>query len=607
MPGLLQVPLFPDELLASYVARVARANGVRSSRFLCADLEVDYVGMVNGDEKQLRRLAHALGKSFEELRRHSVELLPNKSVVIANEVFEAPGVKRGILRYCPKCFAEDELNPGRMPGTRRYRRAHWLVEGLNTCIPHSWTLVELEGHHERREDFYELLVGREHEIAAKNASSKMRVPNALEIFIHERMTGQRCHGELLDQTPLHIAISISRLFGVAEIHGKNIKIGGLSDTELSSATSAGFAVVLAGPAAIFACLDDIVRQKSKNGRGGIFEKYGILYTMLRRRPGSRYDTFASIVEQHAGETMPLRRSTRPPIARSFTTVSEIARETGLSHEVVRRRLSDADLWGKEAGASIPFYAKEIFAGSSRKLVKNKRAAEILGGDKDLVDILDAAGLLRRANMANDRLDSNRRRRPQADYVEEEVLLLRQGVYGKVNSSSRQGLMSLREVARRHELLKTTVIAKLINGDYKTVARKGVDALLDDIMLDPLEVDPTDGKFVSVETAASLADIELKSFRKLITHGIIQSTKRQAEGQYSPRTLVSTKDIESFNKLYVSVRRISAATGLAQLKVAARIKSENVELAFSPNDVKCWIITRANFAALFGIQDAVREP
>ncbi len=597
MVRLLRVPLLPDELLTSFASRTARANGRASARFLCADVGLSYEKLSAGDRGAVEDFAALTDVPIEQLWESALISGDRKDFTVAGETFQGNAVQKLRLRFCPKCFEDDEASDHSMPGTRRYRRMAWLIASVEVCTAHSCQIVELRPHRERRTDFYELLDQRQTEIAGLSERVVDAVPTKLDEFIHGRLRGQNGEWGLVTNLPAYEALFMGNVVGVAKLFGKHHPIQGLSQAQINAATRVGFDSLVFGELEFRRILDEISSQQNESKRkdGGLTETYGRLFLHLSRQPPeSVYAPFLKMLIQHGSERMVIRTRTRPASAagsEKWISISEIARRTGLDHSVIRRRLSDAKVIDASRTVSkVPATAMAIFERSGR-LVKRGKACEILGCDANLIDSLVAAGMLQRSNPVLDLAATGRNRQMTSDFAEADLTALRQSIYARVNATATDGMLTIRQAADRFSLMRIDILTRLIEGRYPTVASVGTDTLVDDILLLPGEVNPAEEGYVTSREAVRLLGVWPTTFRKLMSKGIIQYAERKFEGQFLSRRVIKLADIESFNDRFVSVRGLAKSSGLSTVKISNRVKSRGINLAFPPGDVNAWFIRR----------------
>jgi hypothetical protein len=603
MVRLLRVPLLPDEVLTSFASRTARANGRASARFLCADIGISYNKLAAGDRSAVTKFACIVDVPVEDLLGRAIITGERKDFTIAGERFQSNAIQKLRLRFCPRCFEADDANEALKPGTRRYRRSAWLVSAVEVCPFHSCRIAELEPHREERTDLYELLDQRQAEIQCLSQAAIIMPSGKLDEFIHGRLLGQRQDYGLATDMPAYEALFLGNLVGVAKLFGKHQPVQGLSKAQMNAATRVGFERLTLGEDEFRRVLGEIASQGDENNgkrkSGGLYETYGRLFRHLSIQPAdSVYAPFLEMIAKHGADTMIIRgRAHVMAGSKKWISISEISRRTALNHSVVRRRLIDAKVIdGSGPVSKVPAAAMAIFENSGR-LMKRGEACRFLGCDTDLIDRLVAAGLLRRSNPFLDLAATRRSRQMTSDFSESDLAALRQAIYARVNGTAIEGMLTIRQAVARFSLRRTDIIAGLIEGRYRNVSSVGTDILINDILLDPTELNPNEAGLVSSREALRLLGVWPATFRALMSQGIIQYVEKKCEGQFISRRVIKIADIEAFNASYASVRGLARSSGLSTVKISNRVKRLGIDLAFPPSKVKAWFVRQEDVARI----------
>jgi len=146
MAGILQVPLFADETLPSWVARLARANGKLSSFSFCGDVGIDFFGLMLGRPAEIEKLAFVTGRASPELTRHALVVGAGHRVQLAQEIIPKKFMRKNRIAFCPSCFAADDVGNQGPLDTRRYFRKSWLMDDAKICTLHGCRIDALPPH-----------------------------------------------------------------------------------------------------------------------------------------------------------------------------------------------------------------------------------------------------------------------------------------------------------------------------------------------------------------------------------------------------------------------------------------------------------------------------
>ncbi|WP_276120046.1 TniQ family protein [Pararhizobium qamdonense] len=588
MNGLLRVPLFDDEILSSYLSRLARANGNVAFKF-CSDLGLNYHLATRGDPGEMAKLSELCGQSASTLSRHGVMFGEGHRVTILGETFGKRAVAKHRVRFCPDCFEQDEDDRTRMPHTRRYLRGVWLLRAIETCAVHSRSFVALEPQKEkgsRYVDFCELLELRAGEIREKSASARRRTPTELETFAHDRLNGIREHGDLLDGIALNVAIDISRMLGVALDHGKHQLITKLSPQQQADAARTGFHCLRQGTPAFDAALDNLSYDGAIPARG-VYPAYGKLYTLIfQHRSGSEYDIVRSWIREHAEKNLPAKTAPRLLVAdqaEKWTTVGTIARGLGISKAAVLHRLADADVHVGTHGV-VEGAAAGLFGRFRGVRLSGKKAAAILGCPTEIFFQLVTGGLIKRLDLDDAAVSKKSAKRQTKLFSAEEIEAFRRGLFDRAKGSADKRLLSVRQIARKHSMPQATVITQIFEGRLETVACLETGCgILDDLVVDSDEFTRSadSSGLVSAGEACRLLDIRAASLTRLLALGVFEFSEEQNRPQRFARRMIDRSEIDAFRERYVTIAQLVRSTGLDRGTVHSRIKAEGIRPAFPP--------------------------
>ncbi|WP_018896474.1 TniQ family protein [Rhizobium sp. 2MFCol3.1] len=583
MAGILQVPLFSEETLPSWVARLARANGKLSSFSFCGDVGVDFSGMLLGRPAEVEMLASLTGRASCELTSHALVFGAGHQVQIANETVSKKFMRKNQLAFCPKCFADDDAgNPGAID-TRRYWRKSWLMSDAKVCVVHGCQLEGLPPH-SRLHDLCQVLDRNSIAVAGYISAPVHAEPSLVDKFIVERLAGNVSHGPLLDGIPLGAAIHTARLLGVALSHGSEQAVTQLSKEEVALSTDKGMCVLQSGASGVRAALDSIVNPRAT----AIYFAYGRLANMLLRSTGDEYQPIKEIFIQHASGRFMLRGERLSAENKTWTSATALARVTGSSKDRVRRRLYETGITTSMNSETVPMDAVFDLLSEDDEHVKAKTACEIVGCDKEMFDSLVEAGLIERAYEAA-RMP-NGKRRFQANFRRRDLVDFRQSVEVRAQSGVTDSMITLRLAARRSGKSKAAIIAGILSGEYKIVGLSGKALMADNVMLDFSELDPP-GDFVTALQAATLLNVRSDTLAKLLVHGVIPYREVSGLNQRFKRKMVDRKDIADFVDRYVSIAQLVAETGLDRNLINARMRSRGVRPVFPPAEFKTAFIER----------------
>ncbi|CUX67034.1 MULTISPECIES: TniQ family protein [Agrobacterium] len=497
-------------------------------------------------------LSSLVGLPSEQLTRHATAVTSYRSTTLFGQTFEQALLLRNTLRFCPKCFEADELCGDRIPGTRRYRRALWLLKPYRTCHVHHCELVELPGR--KTSPSFDFCVELEVEcekIQRLSSGLSDRPAGPVDLFIGDRFYSNVSHGPLIDQLETAVVLNISRVLGVALVHGRDQTLELLTQKALGEATHVGYEALAGGVDRFYEALDRI----SEGAAAGTFLRYGRFYTHIRQsQHKDSYQQICELFRAHVVDRYPLPASVKN-FARTqdekWTTVAHISSVTGLSSPVVRRRLVDANIDTK----AIPIGALALFERMSGGTIQSRKAANILRCTPGFVANLVAAGVLRRLDF--DQI-GHRGQRNTRLISEVEVKELHEAIQKVATSALEPGMQSVKEVSERIGINRVDLLTKIVRNELKRVALSGRPLLLDDLMVDPSELKNSkfSGTHVDNTEALRILEISQRSLWALQKSRSINFEEVSSDSGAVVYRVTSRADLRDFRKRYVSVNQLT---------------------------------------------------
>lgn len=590
---MLQVPLFADEVLPGFVSRLAKANRMGPLGYFCKAYGMSFHGLNHGKPDAIEMLSSLVGLPSEQLTRHATAVTSYRSTTLFGQTFEQALLIRNTLRFCPKCFEADELCDDRIPGTRRYRRALWLLKPYRICHVHHCELVELPGRKTSPSfDFCVELDVEQEKIQRLSSGLSDRPAGPVDLFIGDRFYSNVSHGPLIDQLETAVVLNISRVLGVALVHGRDQTLELLTQDAIGDATDVGYEVLAGGVDQFHKALDRI----SEGAAAGTFLRYGRFYTHIRQSQHKEsYQQICELFQAHVADRYPLTASVKK-FARTqeekWTTVAHIAAVTGLSPPVVRRRLTDANINTK----AIPVSALALFDRMSGGTIQFREAATILRCKPMLVSQLVAAGVLRRLDF--DQI-GHRGRRNTRLISEVEVKELHEAIQKVATTALEPEMQSIKEVSERMGINRIDLIVKIVRGELKRVALSGRPSLLDDVMVHPSELKNArfSGSHVDNAVALGILEISQRSLLALQNNRLIGFDEVSSDNGAVVYRVTSRAELAEFRERYVTVNQLIKATGLSQRQVRSLLRGNAVPPAISTAEGGCAFYDRARIEPL----------
>lgn len=597
---MLQVPLFEDEVLPGFVSRLAKANRMGPLGYFCKAYGMSFHGLNHGKPDAIEMLSSLVGLPSEQLSHHATAVTTYRSTTLFGQTFEQALLIRNTLRFCPKCFQADELCDNRIPGTRRYRRALWLLKPYRICHVHHCELVELPGRKTSPSlDFCVELNVEQEEIQRLSSGLSERAAGPVDLFIGDRFYSNVSHGPLIDQLETAVVLNISRVLGVALVHGRDQTLELLTQDAVGDATDVGYEVLAGGVDQFHKALDRI----SEGAAAGTFLRYGRFYTHIRQSQHKEsYQQICELFQAHVADRYPLTASVKK-FARTqeekWMTVAHIAAVTGLSSPVVRRRLTDANINTK----AIPVSALALFDRMSGGTIQFREAATILRCKPMLVSQLVAAGVLRRLDF--DQI-GHRGRRNTRLISEVEVKELHETIQKVATTALEPEMQSIKEVSERMGINRIDLIVKIVRGELKRVALSGRPSLLDDVMVHPSELKNTRFSGTHVDNAEALGILEIsqRSLWALQNNRLIGFDEVSSDNRAVVYRVTSRAELVEFRERYVTVNQLMKESGLSQRQVRSLIRTNGVKPAIPTADGDCAFYERMKIEPLIANETEV---
>ncbi|MGF9565114.1 TniQ family protein [Neorhizobium sp. BT27B] len=595
MNGLLRVPLFDDELLASWLSRLATANGRPSFQF-CADLGIDHRRALRGGGPEVEKLSLLSGYPSEKIRRHAAVLGKGSCMTLFGETFSKTVIEKHALRVCPDCLAVDEMEAGRLPGTRRYLRAHWLLSDVRACDIHDRAIVNLGlRSRSRKIGICEELQLRKVEIEELSKSAPHVTATSAERFARMRFAAAGGHGELVDSLQAHVVLDFSRILGAVVKHGKHKSERDISADDLRLATAAGFDILCEGAPAVHSALDEFV---DPDGQRAPYSTYGRLYSVLfvHRRQDS-YAPLRELVMAHARLNVLPRAASMNSSKSNFkwTSITALARDTGLDRSTVRHHLVNSGAISENSPKSVSSEVAVAFRKEASDFIKLTEARRMLGCQLELFYRLLDKGLIARLYPADSGTPETKAAKWVRFVKKSEVLRFRSALYDRVTVKPEKDMRSVREASRVTGLSQTELLAQIIDGRHAKVASRGKPLIVDDLAIFVgRPIDKNDETYVSLRNAAVELALHHNVVFKLTKHGVFTKTFERTGRRF---VMLDRTEVAEFKARYISVGQLVKETGIDRNTLLGRARAKKIEAVFPPTEVRGYFIRTAEREAL----------
>lgn len=402
------VQLRPDETTASFVSRLAFANGVPTISDLLMDAELTMAGFLKGDPKVFVMISDLSGVAVSDLMEQACVPKGLSRYQLRGHHLGKQHLLRGVSRVCPACLRSDtgmRITPEAI--AMAYGRTLWVMAAARVCPVHKLALVpppEDTAKHEFLDDWLPWMF----EVVEGDLDEEIAASGLFEGHIARRLLGDHPEG-WASSFPIGALGAICEMVGVSRIHGKMATLGQLSLAELAIATSAGFELLNDGPSKVFTFFEGL-RMSPGKPQDRPQARYGRIYDWLKRGAGSgpEFEPLRDILRQHILDNWPLAAGDQAldyvlPVRR-LHSIRTAAKTHDLHPKRLRRILVDAGIIPQsdladfevtfdaveardileQASGSVAFTAAQKRLGLTRGQMETLIKAEILipgeGGD-----------------------------------------------------------------------------------------------------------------------------------------------------------------------------------------------------------------------------------
>ncbi|MEJ1938521.1 TniQ family protein, partial [Nostoc sp. NIES-2111] len=127
------VPYRPWETAQSFAGRLARVNGIGSTKIFCEEMGLSLSGLALGRDRDLDRLASLVGLPAERLQENAVRPLGERRFTLRGETLVRQACVRQRLRGRPLCLQEDIDGSPAPAHASAYVRVTWCLTSVRTC------------------------------------------------------------------------------------------------------------------------------------------------------------------------------------------------------------------------------------------------------------------------------------------------------------------------------------------------------------------------------------------------------------------------------------------------------------------------------------------
>jgi len=587
---LFRVPLMNDESLTSFCSRFAAANA-RTALEICQDFGFSFRDIVAGESHAIQRIAELSEIDQDSLDAAAVKRSGEKTVWVAGDATPHMFHMRGVLKFCPMCFAEDDSRADLRPKTRRYIRKTWYSRFVRTCAKHETSLVSA-GTHGQPDFIHDLpwsLAHMRREVAVASKQTERQQLSAFENYTLGRLRGDKPGNDFLDPLPLYVAGDICELAGLVALHGKAVTVTDKSDRDRWVAGAKGYELFEEGLSGFHKFLFDLFSQL-KVGRAdyGGNELFGKFHQVLaNRKDDPAYEPVKDAARSYAFGSLPLTAGTRlfnKHGDAKFYSYNSIAAKYGIQDGLLKKILLVTGRAQTIPGTDIPVVpAEEVdeLVSTITDLVRATDAFKIMGITTTAFNNLVADGLIQPKFPKDDEVELSAR------FSRAAIVQFRDSLLAKETTTEIDGLISIFKASRTLFLTFGTIL-KLIRDGMLT--RVGIDRETSGIMglmVDPEEVlvalaaaepeihNGADCIFTVPEIAERL-NATKNSVGALIRMGAIEVEIIRHPRNQMPTRAAKLDTLQAFEKLYVSLSRCCKSTGYHHAAIRQIFEKAGVE-------------------------------
>ncbi|KGD98598.1 TniQ family protein [Rhizobium sp. YS-1r] len=613
---LFNVPLMEDESLTSFTSRFAWANA-RTAMEFCQDFGFSFRSVIAGNDDAVTRLSELSGIERQLLDSAAVKRCGEKTVWVAGEETPFMFYMRGVLKFCPACFAEDELRHDIKPRSRKYIRKSWYSRFIRTCPVHCQSLASA-GTHGQPDHIHDLCWSLDYlrrDVAMASREIRQQPFTAFEEYVRTRLHGGRPGNDLLDPLPLFVAGDVCELAGMVLLHGKTVTISDKSDRDRWEAGAKGFDMFKTGTVGLHRFIDDLFRQhdsvRASHGGNELFGKFHEVLANNKADPA--YEPLKDAIRSYAFENLPLTDTTvlfGKGGEAKFISLNSVQKRYGVSERLLKKYLQTAGELSTLPGTDIPVVAAadvERLVTFLNDLVRATEAAKIIGVTITAFNLLVDSGLLSAAVPKDEEAEMSER------YSRRALHEFRDSLLAKANITDSDGLMSIKAVSRSLRARLISILHVLIRGELKSVGidstQSGIMSLMfaiDEVETALMPARPTEPEHdhLTVTEVSDRLQVSQNSIYKFIARGLIEvETVRNATTNI-PQRVVAPMVVDAFRRRYVSLAECCHRSGLHSASVRHICTAAGLERVFPREELREVLYLRAE--AELALREAVPE-
>lgn len=609
--ALFKVPLMDDESLTSFTSRLAHANA-RSAREFCVDFDFSWRRVISGSDDAITRVAELSGIDHQRLDAAAVKQCGEKTVWVAGEETPFMFYMRGVIKFCPCCFAADEERRDLRPGTRKYMRKMWASRFIRTCPVHGQALVSA-GTHGQPNYIHDLCWSLEYLRRDVSIAAKNTVPQeftAFEEYVHARLRGNKGESNFLNDLPLFVAGDICELAGLVSIHGRRVSIHDKTERQRWEASARGFDILKSGLPGLHGFLDGLAAQcANKRATVGGNQLFGKFHEILaNRKVDAAYEPVKEAARSYAFNSLSLTDGTMLFGKRgnaAFVSFSSLERKHGLSEPIMRKYFktigADITMPGTDVKA-VPAGEVEGLVAKMRDLIRSGEAAKTLGVTEAAFSLLVSGGLVQ-TEVARDPTVKF-----SARFSRKALMDFSSGLVGRATTKDLTGLMPIKAVGKSLLTTLVSILRLILDGRIKTIGLDPAGMGITSLMLDRSEVaalllEATPPKDLRYFTASDLAlglMANTNSIYYFFKTGYIETITRPHAITGQRQRLATMETMRSFWEKHVTLSECCHRSKRHHASVRRALENAGIEGSFPKGVVREQFYPRTQAMTALGL-------
>lgn len=603
------LPHLAGEAPASFVSRLAQLHLGRdaSAPFFCADMGLDFRGIIDGDQDAVDALASLAGVDPDRLAADAFRRVPDGQT-FRGELFPGRHLLRTALRVCPACLLEDCAQASK-PETAAYGRALWSIAAIKTCRKHGMALVKLE-HQEtsRNHDFARLLKPHLPDLGALSERATCRTASSLETYVLDRLDEGRGNIHWLDTLPLHVGIGVCETIGAVARFGRDVRFNTLSDDDWCAAGTTGIAIAEKGEVGIREFMDGLVcsypyTRSATEGPQAVLGRWFKVLSFEKLHPD--FDVVRDLVAEFIAERMPFGPGDtifgKPVQRRVLHSVYTASQELRIHPKRLRKILHATRILTKEQ-AELPngsalfdaVAASPTLADAADGLFMTE-VKEYLGAGRVQTKLLVDGGFIKPMLPKRPELDHLFRRRDL------DTFLTRLFADAVPVAEPDEDMVDIQRAVKKVCCSTAEILDLVLGRKLAWVGRRrdahGFSALL--VRVSEVR-DRTRGSMDGCTTARAVEKVMRTNsavVRKLIDLGFLQTTTIVSPLNRCPVNVIREADLEAFRAEHVTLFEAMATTGIHFRQIQKRLTALGIEPQIRREEVGAAFYRRSDLARI----------